>query len=310
MSIVVKILDCIRTDWKHSDWKVRLNKVKTASALDNKKLHKIARDDENASVREEAVRKLHDPEYLSELAQHRRSLSFAYLCMLLLFVIFRAVPFPGELGGTVEPPVNNLSLEYIDDILSDLPFGNIAFNAPSTLNLGDASIVELLLSSESTVNELKQRLISVGQKEGYRIRIANDMQASLWGRGFQCKPIMPEEQVVSPSNATHWKWDVQAIKGGKQTLHLTISVNIYINQHATHYAIKTFEHNIDVQVTLRMQFASFISSYWLWIITVLLIPAIPWIIKQFAKWQLRVKSKALNKPTIILPDWQDDKNKP
>lgn len=301
MSIVVKLLDCIRTKWKHSNWEVRRTAVMTSSVNDINKLRRRAKKDKHPLVREEALRKLNDPSFLTDLAQYRRFVLVVFIIGFMFFLVCRVAIIPKDTGGQNQPPTNILSLDYIDSIISGMQFGNIAFNAPSTLTLGDETIIELLLSDESTINELKQRLRAAGEKEGYRIRIANDMQAYLWGRGFQCKAIMPQEQVVSSSNTTHWKWDVQAIKGGTQSLHLTLSTILYINQHATQYAIKTFEREINVQVTWRKQLALFMSSYWQWIFTVMLIPTVAWSTRFWTRMRLRAKSNALKKPEIILP---------
>lgn len=301
MSIFVKLLNCIGTEWTHSNWEVRMTAVKNSSAADIKNLRDIAKTDKHPLVREEALFKLNDSSFLTDLARYRRVQLVVFLILFMVLLVCWVAFIPAETGGQYQPPTNSSSLDYIDNIISGMQFGNIAFNAPSTLTLGDETIIELLLSGNSTINELKQRLKAAGEKKGYRIRIANDMQANLWGRGFQCKAIMPQEQVISSSNTTYWKWNVQAIKGGKQSLHLTLSIILYINQHATQYAIKTFEHEINVQVTWRKQLAMFMGSYWQWIFTVMLIPTVAWSTRFWTKMRLRAKSNALKKPQIILP---------
>jgi len=303
----MSLIDYIRPKWKHSNWEIR--RAAVMELLDINDLRSVAQNDKHHLVREEALRKLNDPIFLAEVAQRRRSLLLACLICVVIFIVLKNLGTPRDSEGQQQPPIPNLSLDFIDNILSNMQFGNIAFNAPSTLRLGDETIIELLLSCESTINELKQRLSAAGEKEGYRIRIANDMQACLWGRGFQCKAIMPQEQVVSTAQTTYWKWDVQAIKGGNQTLHLTLSTNIYINQHAAQYAIKTFERKIIVQVTWRKQLASFIRSYWQWIFTVMLIPTIAWSTNKWTRMRLRSKSNAAKSSRIILDNWKDNRPK-
>ena len=87
MSIVVKLLDCIRTEWEHSNWEVRRTAVMTSSVCDINELRRRAKKDKHPLVREEAFRKLNDPTFLRELAQHRRSLLLAFLGLLIFTLV-------------------------------------------------------------------------------------------------------------------------------------------------------------------------------------------------------------------------------
>jgi len=294
----MKLLNYIRPKWKHSDWEVRIKAVADLSEI--KDLSWVVQNDKHELVRAEAARRLNDQDFIAEVIQRKRSLYLACFICILFCILFKYLSVPTNTGGSEQPNFTNLSLDFVDDIISGMEFGNIAFNVPSTLMLGDETIIELLLACETSIDELKQSLIAVGEKEGYRIRIANDMQACLWGRGFQCKAIMPQEQAISTSASTLWKWDVKAIKGGSQKLHLTLSTNLYVNNHVTQYAIKTFEREISIKVTWRKYFASFINSYWQWIITAMLFPTIVWSTNKWTKMRLRSKNNAMKKPRIIV----------
>jgi hypothetical protein len=124
---------------------------------------------------------------------------------LVLFVFFElfvlswshSPTFSEPPPTTVEPPGSQYSYkplppspEYkpfllIDRILESMGWGNIAFNAPSSMNLRDLAQIQLLLSLEQSVEELRDMVTAAGEKEGARIRVSNWMEARLSGLSFQ-----------------------------------------------------------------------------------------------------------------------------
>jgi hypothetical protein len=302
----MSVLDLLRPKWKHSNWEVRRGAIGGLYSL--KELKQIAQKDKHQVVREEALKRLSDPELFAELAFRRRSLLLAIVILFVFVAFSQSFREPANVGGQYQPPINSSSLAFVESIVDGLDFGNIAFNTPSGIPLGEATTIELLLSCEASVDQLKKALRAVGEREGYRIRIANDMQAHLWGRGFECKAIVPQEQVISPSHTTQWRWDVEAIEGGAQTLHLTISTILYLNDHAAHFVIKTFERNIQVKVKWRQQLASFTRANWQWMCTVMLIPIIAWGTKKWSQMRMRSRGKGVNTPRIIWDAWKDRQN--
>ena len=69
----------------------------------------------------------------------------------------------------LEPPLRPPSEDRfgaIDRILEKLEFGNIAFNAPKTMNLRDTAVIQVVLGLEIPIDELKRMIEAVGEKEG------------------------------------------------------------------------------------------------------------------------------------------------
>lgn len=164
----------------------------------------------------------------------------------------------------------------VDDVLQDLPVGNVAFNSPNTMTLKKIYPIYVLLSPEKSIEELQrdlQRRIEDHQLfEGAQIRIASEMEARLTGQNFEITAVAPESQAISGQEQTEWQWDVKPKEEGTQELHLTLSAILYVNDRAIPRAIRTFDKKITVQVTLGQRIGAFIRDNWDKIWKVLLVP--------------------------------------
>jgi hypothetical protein len=173
----------------------------------------------------------------------------AVVAILVLYVLALApLIFTVPLGDappaqmpTPAPIPTSTPLADIDRILEGLDLGSIAFNTPTTLKLGDLAVIQLLLSTEKSIEQLQDAIAAIGEREGAAIRVSNQMQARLSGSGFKIEAITPETQAVSALNVTEWKWEIEPTKRGPQRLHLTLSVLIYVEGDRTPRAIRTFE---------------------------------------------------------------------
>ena len=72
----------------------------------------------------------------------------------------------------------------VDHIVESLTLGNIAYNAPSSMRCDQKARIQLLLSPRTAIEELKQKMSGLGEKVGARIRVADVMEADLYGRRF------------------------------------------------------------------------------------------------------------------------------
>jgi len=76
-------------------------------------------------------------------------------------------------------------LREIDNYLTRLNVGSIAFNTPQQMQLGDTTEIRLLLSATRSVQDLPRELEGLpGVPSGTQIRIAPQMDAELTGRGI------------------------------------------------------------------------------------------------------------------------------
>ena len=164
-----------------------------------------------------------------------------------------------------------------DQAVAQLPLANIAFTAPQTLQLGDTTQVQLVLSARDSIRQLKKKLSEIGVKHGARIRASNRMEAHLVGSGFAIEALRPEVQVVSRLAPTEWKWDVEAKKPGTHHLTLTVSAFIDLEGEPTPFLAKTFDKTLSVRVTVYERVSRFVSGNWQWLWLAIGVPLATWL---------------------------------
>lgn len=205
----------------------------------------------------------------------------AVMSMLLLPRL--STPPPGEAplrpsfpdtSQQPRPPSDPFSA--IDRALESMELGNIAFNAPLSMNLQDTATIQLMLGLTNEIDELKQMIDAEGDKEGVRIRVSDRMEARLSGQSFSITAITPETQAVSRRELTSWKWEVKPISEGDQYLHLTLSAIITVDNTAKLRAIRTFDKVIEVNVTWPQRIGSFFEDNWQWLWAAILAPIAGW----------------------------------
>ena len=179
-----------------------------------------------------------------------------------------AVPtIPAPISG---PPPN--SVELMDQILRELNWGNIAFNAPTTMRYAQSQSVELLLSPALSVEDLQAKLHQKAGAESAHVRVSNRMEAQLTGTGFTIQALRPDLQAVTSEQITRWKWEVTPTEQGRQTLHLTLAARIDLAGRDTPLVVRTFHREIQVVITVPQRVSGFIQGNWQWLWATLVVP--------------------------------------
>jgi hypothetical protein len=162
--------------------------------------------------------------------------------------------------------------DEIDRALAAQPLASAAFNAPTELRLGDAAVIQLLLSLSKPLDDLRAELREIGEREGARIRVAPLMEARLTGSGFRVEALTPEIQPVGRRTDTEWSWEVEGTEGGSQRLHLSLAALITVEGERTPRAVRTFDREIEVNVTVNQRITGFIGDNWQWLWAALVVP--------------------------------------
>jgi hypothetical protein len=182
-------------------------------------------------------------------------------------------------------------LAQIDYILNQSIRGSIAYNRPQSMVLDETTTIELLLNPSLSPEALSTQVTASGQVTSASVQITPRMKAILIADDAQAFTIQPEhdnpEQLVSGTETTRWVWLVTAHKSGLQRLTMILYRLVQYQGQDYWREIKSYEDNIDVQVTLAQRFG---SLDWEWIAgilaTALLIPA-------FWRWMDYRKKKKL-----------------
>ena len=193
-------------------------------------------------------------------------------------------PHPTTGGGIVTTPLpsegHGRYARAIDKVLRELPPANAAFNAPTTMHLNEPTVIQLLLSGERPIRELKEKITALGEKEGATIKASDAMEAQLTGAGFTIEAVTPAVQLVSGEGVTEWKWEVEPTRVGKRRLHLTLSAIIDLRGKESTYTVRTFERTLVIRVTLRERLTGFVEDNWQWLWSALLIPIGAWLFQR------------------------------
>jgi hypothetical protein len=144
------------------------------------------------------------------------------------------------------------------------------------MSLGGKATIQLALSLNMPPEELKQLIVSPGEKLTAPVMMSNRMEAHLRGAGFEITAIEPELQAISMNDVTKWEWEVKPKETGQQALHLTVSVLLNVDGQQAPKVLKTFDTNIDVKVRWTEQVTSFADANWKWLWTTILVPLAGW----------------------------------
>ena len=86
------------------------------------------------------------------------------------------LPYPNTDPAAL--PGSNL-LDSVDRVLASMKWATIAFNAPERINLKDRAQIQLLLSLQKSMDELRSEIVAAGRREGEKIQVSNQMEAHL-----------------------------------------------------------------------------------------------------------------------------------
>ena len=195
-----------------------------------------------------------------------------------------AVQLVGAVNGpageqTVTEPLPTTTMPSVNPVarvLAGLREGNIAFYAPTELDLDEEATVRLVLSLQHSIEELEeeieQALEELGEAQGTTILVSDVMIADLSGLGFAIDEITPTTQVVFGERLTDWRWSIVPTETGSRRLHLTLSALVSVNGSERPYTVRTFEAVLTVKVGWPERLSGFVGENWQWLWTAILVP--------------------------------------
>ena len=183
-------------------------------------------------------------------------------------------------------------LTGLDKVVKDLPWGNIAFNVPETIRLDELKPIQLVLSPTKSIAEVKKQVVETGKVESSRIQISDSMEAILTGsnEAFSITQVPPARRPISGIEDTVWRWDVRAIKPGRQRLHVVLNAFVKVDGVESPHPVKEFDQEYDIFVPWQQKpFFAFVGNNWQWLWTAILLPVGAWI------WNQRRKGKKVKR---------------
>jgi hypothetical protein len=188
------------------------------------------------------------------------------------------------------------SLNHVDRLLKQLDCGNIAFNSPEEMNVGETETIKLILSGNQSIQAIETALKKdLGKKDrifSTPVLINEIMKADLSASesDFKIEPLSDKEQAVSTTETTAWLWIVTPKKAGKKDIHLRLSAIVKIEGSTLPHNIKTFDRYINVKVTTAKMLSMFVSDNWQWLWTAILVPLSPLMWNKYQKRKEKMPS--------------------
>ncbi len=230
------------------------------------------------------------PEWVPEAASPQYSTDDAASSELDADIDMEFVPM--NPGTVIERPAAPEIVESdIQQVMDQLTPGEVAFNSPDIIELGETELIQVVLttSSQTGTEELKGHITAIGEKRHTEIQVANEMIAKLAGSAFDIVSLGDERQLTVGSEITEWRWEVTPRQEGPQELYLTMSAVLSFQGREVVKAYPVYDTTITVNVPWSKRVASFIDGNWKWLWTTILVPGYGWLIAAFRKYRARRK---------------------
>ena len=177
----------------------------------------------------------------------------------------------------------------LDDITNE-SVGIMAYSTPEQMVVGKSYTIKLRISKEKNKIQLVSgdRNIPINDINTdskvviESVRVEPIMSANLIAEDgkFIITPSSTEIQNIEDKGYTEWGWRITPLKSGQNFLKLVVKVRI-INENGDFYKdITVFDKNIDVKSNVVFSIKTWLSNYWQWLITTIIIPFIVWFYKK------------------------------
>lgn len=214
------------------------------------------------------------------------SFIFTSLVLLTLFtLIYRAVD-SGVFANFSLPDTpltasaNTTVTEIINNTLAERSWSEIEVSFPySEIPVNHSSEVSLFLNPTPLPNTLNRALKNLGLPPRIgtnSVRIAEVMEAHLYASkyDFEVIPITPTVQHVDSTNSTKWLWGLNSLRPGTPSLYLVLNAVVIINDEERRHTVYAKTLKVKVEGSLLESFQGFMSEYWQWLWTTILIPVV------------------------------------
>jgi len=177
----------------------------------------------------------------------------------------------------------------LDDITNE-SVGIMAYSTPKQMVVGKSYTIKLRISKEKnkiqlisgdrniTIND-----VTVDSKVVIEsIRVEPIMSANLISEDgkFIIKTLSTETQNIEDKGYTEWEWRIIPLKGGKNFLKLVVKVKIVDKNGESYKDITVFDKNVEIKSNIFFDIKNWISNYWQWLITTIIIPFVIWFYKK------------------------------
>lgn len=164
-----------------------------------------------------------------------------------------------------------------DDIISQLEPANMVFSVdPRRSNIADQISVTMLIDVSKNIEELKSIVKNAEIVTASNIEVSKVVVARVIAPDFNVIAITPEEQPISHTEVTQWEWELIPLRTGKHQIHVTVNAEVNVDGVNRVRNIETFRETVEIEITLWQVVKGWISQYWQWSFSTLLLPLGLW----------------------------------
>jgi hypothetical protein len=150
----------------------------------------------------------------------------------------------------------------LDAIIKKLPEGQIAYNIPSTMFVGERSFVKVNLTKDLSA-DISREFGSEVKIE--RLKLNTFMKIDLIGDDFEIKPVTETSQIINNSSVFQWEWIVLPKQSGIKELILKVSARLKMSDATQEpYTLKTIRTSVKVENNPQY----FLGQNWKWFVEI------------------------------------------
>lgn len=174
-------------------------------------------------------------------------------------------------------------IDYDAEFKRQLLNANTAVSIPERANISDDVRVELLISLQKESERLALDLSESGKRFSAPILVSRVVAATITAPDFEVKNITPERQILSKTDNTTWLWTLKPKNVGKHKIDIGVIAIIKLGNEETEHHIKTFKKTVEIEITATQIVFAWISKYWQWLASTIVIPLLLWAYKNRKK---------------------------
>ncbi len=187
--------------------------------------------------------------------------------------------------------VEDKTSQIIDNQLTEnITPGTMAYSVPEEMKVGNTYNIKLRISKDNNKIQLingdrditisDTSIKSIVTIESIRVEPIMSAQLVSDEKSFEIKSLSTEVQNIEESGYTEWQWLIKPLKGGENFLKLVVKVRVKEDGQEFYKDITVFDKKIPVKSNTIFTVKSFLSQYWQWIMTTVIIPLIIWFYKK------------------------------
>ncbi len=189
-------------------------------------------------------------------------------------------------------PIININIDNKVQISKEYSNGLIAYKVPKEMQVGYSYLIKIRITKENNTTLLivGDRKIPIADEGNSVVNIEDIsispvMSATLYTTkgSFKVDTLSTEYQNISKKGYTEWVWNIVPLKGGNNLIKLSVKIRVKEDAETYFKDITVFDKKILIKSNIKFSIITWLSTYWQYLLTVILIPIIKFAYEKFKK---------------------------